>query len=244
MQMHYSVFISISCFFSAITCYGQTPNTSIINISVQQGVSPLLLNPFGENERAAFIAFAKNIGVSVQQWYFPLSCAALGFGYMLMWMDIQKGCALVNNPDAWCCWKQHCTLEYLAQQAQRELSDNLLVTIHERYINMEDPTNSSASLAIFLPALNQEIAQLERLQCWITRLLTYRCAFLFSVDKKLEEQASAALKRLYFVKKLFVQWLASHNAKIHINSEPITRSGHYCPIHTYKCCPVHSYPKL
>jgi hypothetical protein len=162
---------------------------------------------------------------SVRDSFVTLSLVAATSLYALLYYDLYTTRRLLKNQESWCGWKQHCTLDYLATQPRQELNDQLLLAIQERYMSMEDPTNSTAPVAAFLPALNKEIERLERYCYWAKRTLSWYCAFAVGVDKKMYEKAQEAIARLRFIKKIFIQWWATHNMQRHTEGESVsTRS--------------------
>lgn len=142
--------------------------------------------------------------------FFALT-AVSAYGYL--WYQLYKARAILSNPQAWCCWKNHIEIDRLAQYCQEELSKELLLDIQERYINNANPTDFVIPLASFLPIIEKEKQMLELYIWWSTKMITSYMRLLFPVNKQCVHMACQALQRLKFIKNLFIVWWAQRNTQ-------------------------------
>jgi hypothetical protein len=181
--------------------------------NVQSLLSGLLPKELRSSIYGGLEKISSSITTTIKESLGTLSLVTGGSLYALLYYKLYTARKLLKNPTSWCCWKQHCALDHLAAQDAQELSDQLLLDIQARYMNIEDPTNNTAPITVFLPALNKELVQLERYCYWAKRLMSLYCGFALGVNKKTYEKAQEGIARLRFIKKIFVRWWAAHNVQ-------------------------------
>ncbi len=134
-----------------------------------------------------------------------------GYGYL--WYQLHKARNLLDNARAWSCWKNHIAIDHLGSYSRDELSKELFIDIQERYINIDDPTDHLLPLAGFLPMLERERILLEKYIWWGNKIMTCRLHLIFPLNQENITQAEEALRRLKFIKGLFISWWAVHNSQ-------------------------------
>jgi hypothetical protein len=220
---NYFSFLLLFTLFTIYTLCGNNNSTFHFNINVQPVNSPQhtalmesQADDMLQNPSRALDRILRTSPAMVREWATPLCCILAGGYYMMVWLDLYKARALLDDEDAWSSWKHHCTVEHLAQQPPNEICDPLLIAIQERYIDYDDPANSNGPLAAFLPAINREIMQLQRYCVWAKILLKWYGYYLLPIDEKNYRRAQETLSRLRFLKKMFIQWWAAHNTQEYI----------------------------
>lgn len=146
---------------------------------------------------------------------FLISVVSL-YGYL--WHQLNQAHKLLDNTEVWSCWKNHIAVDHLTAYSRDELSKELFIDIQERYINSEDPTNHLLPFSAFLPMVEKERALLEKYVWWGPKIIACRMKLLFPVSKESIDQAAESIRRLKFIKALFISWWAVQNSN---NSMPI-----------------------
>lgn len=118
---------------------------------------------------------------------------------------------IIDQADAWSCWKQHLSYEELCTIPNKQLEEDLLFTVQHQYMNQKNPTDSITPFVRFVSAIEYEVAILNRyiwLGSWLKRLHIMR---LFPMSDDRIKQAEQKLQRLHFVKHIFLSWAATYN---------------------------------
>ena len=145
------------------------------------------------------------------------------YGYL--WYRLHQARKLLSNPESWSCWKHHIEIDTLEQCSHDDLSRDLLTDIQERYINPANPTDFIMPLSSFLPIVEKEKLALEFYMWWSTQIIACHLQRFFPVDKHYKDIARNALRRLKFIKNLFVVWWAHYNS--HTNFyKPVNAVAH------------------
>lgn len=195
-------------------------NSSDIAININNQCTEPTQQPYnGIPLENGFLKKIKNIAwydTMATQWKkyrvsFFLLAVVSGYGYL--WYQLHNARNLFDNARAWSCWKNHITVDHLSSYSRDELSKELFIDIQERYINIDDPTDHLLPLAGFLPMLERERVLLEKYIWWGSKIMTCRMHLIFPLNKENINQAEEGLKRLKFIKGLFISWWAVHNSQ-------------------------------
>lgn len=197
---------------------GNSSNFSF-NINVQspeakqQTAPPILPADDGFFHKMQSIQWQQNIHSAWQQYRFSCLLMAIVAGYGYLWIQLYQAKNLLDNQEAWSCWKNHIAIDRLVALPHDELSKELFIDIQERYINMDNPTDFLLPLASFLPILEKERMLLERYVWWGDKIRICRGGWFFPVNQESIDAARDAIRRLKFLKGLFVAWWAAHNSQ-------------------------------
>jgi uncharacterized protein YlbG (UPF0298 family) len=135
-------------------------------------------------------------------------CAAL---YTYYCYQVIGGNFYLQRTDLWSSWKHELSFDQLCQIPQQILAHELLLLIQQQGLNTEKPTDFVVPLVVFLQAIEHERVMLVYYQDLYTRMHTFKCAWLFPFNTKRYDQIEERLRRLSFVKNVFISWVATFN---------------------------------
>lgn len=118
--------------------------------------------------------------------------------------------------DNWSLWNNGLSLDELMSIPQNKLGEILVKEAQQRYTLIDDPENFITPIITFLQTVEQEKKMLEgyvALCSWIT---TVKLSKLFWFDENLFFLCRERLKRLAYIRAVFVNWITEykfiHNA--------------------------------
>lgn len=121
----------------------------------------------------------------------------------------------IQAADNWSLWKQELSAQELNALAPETLADILLHELQERYTTVNSLENFSEPLVVFFSAIEAEEKYLRSYQwfCWWCK--KFFIAKIMWIDEPLLAACTPRLKRLAYIKKVFVQWMARYKIKKH-----------------------------
>ncbi len=148
--------------------------------------------------------------------------AALGLSfYVYLCYQCTQGNIFLAQDTLWSCFKQELPFEALRTFNKADLTEELLYTLHTRYLTAKDPLNALQPMTLFLQDLETEAKRLhsyQRLYSWIKLL---HISSLFPAKATLYDTIDTKLQRLAFIKHLFVSWACQVKLKRHLSDPSV-----------------------
>ena len=146
------------------------------------------------------------------QRYFIAGGAVLGcYVYMC------RECARINNylecPDSWGSWRKEYSLEMLLSMPQQQIARDLVIEIQRRYSNNGNPTDFIGPLILFCKTIDYEIVLVNRFISIYSFLVRSHLYVLFRLNIKKCAELGDTLKRLQFIKNIFLAWAADYKVE-------------------------------
>ena len=126
--------------------------------------------------------------------------------YAYVCYECVQGNMFLNSNTLWSCFKQELSFEDLCNLDSIALTDDLLRSLHIRYITEKDPLNTLEPMAMFLHELEAERKKLHSYQQLYSWAKLLRIATLLPAKAQLYESIPAKIERLAFIKHIFVAW--------------------------------------
>jgi hypothetical protein len=126
--------------------------------------------------------------------------------YAYLCYEYVQGNMFLSGNKLWSCFKQDLSLEDLCNFDSNALTDELLRSLHIRYITEKDPLNALEPMAMFLHEIEAERKKLHyynQLYSWAKLL---RATTLLPAKATLYDTIPSRLERLAFIKHVFVTW--------------------------------------
>ena len=117
----------------------------------------------------------------------------------------------INRSDLWAHWKQDHSLTQLCTLSPDALRKELIMTIQQRYLNTDNPTDSITPMTHFLHNIKQEEKRLKsycRYGTWLTSTWLRK---IFPINQNKINNAQNLIERLAFVHHLFLSWATERN---------------------------------
>ncbi len=119
----------------------------------------------------------------------------------------------LQDPTRWSLFKQEIPLRALQDTPTSALIDDLLLTIHRKYISHNNPLNSIEPMAKFLQEIDQETEQLTYYQTLYNRAKMIYAHHIMPAKSELYLTIPARLRRLEVLKDTFIGWVSQVNTK-------------------------------
>lgn len=126
--------------------------------------------------------------------------------YAYLCYECIKGNIFLNNNKLWSCFKQELSLQDLCNLDSHTLTDELLRSLHIRYITEKDPLDTLEPMAMFMYEIEAERKKLHyynQLYSWAKLL---RATTLLPAKPPLYDTIPSRLERLAFIKQVFITW--------------------------------------
>jgi len=117
----------------------------------------------------------------------------------------------LNNDSRWSRWKLKHSFEQLCAISQKDLAQELLLTIGERYYNEKNPIDLTHPLLRFITTIDTEIRVIKRYIAITKMIKKLRLFTIFSTSDDKINNAQQLLERALFVKHIFLSWLSEYN---------------------------------
>jgi hypothetical protein len=141
-----------------------------------------------------------------------LTCSTAGVtlfsGYAYLQYRLFVAHQKLYHVHSWSSWKNNATVDEWLLMSQADLEKELLFAFQQRYIDPVNPTNALYSMIQSLKALDQEIAVAEYLVDSYEWILKCRVERLFGVTYEKYVDVQSRLRKLRFMKHIFVSWCA------------------------------------
>ena len=135
--------------------------------------------------------------------------AVIGYGYIFY--QLFTGHHYLVNATRWAMWKHGVSLAALRAQPEEEISQELLLEIQQRYLNVENPTDFLTPLVLFLQAAEEEIKHTTYYSTLYSRLNWCRGLKIFPINYSQLRLAHEKKERLMYLKHIMQLWIARHN---------------------------------
>lgn len=153
---------------------------------------------------------ASNISQYCSENKYYMAASAIFGGYAYMFYRLRVIQSYVDNQPSWGAWKKDVPMTTLLAIPQDKLTQDLMISIQERYVSIENPTDSLTPLITF----SKEVADEKELiaayhsyvswctQCSLSKILPFSDALL--------AQLAERKQRITYVSTLFQSWLAHY----------------------------------
>lgn len=146
---------------------------------------------------------------------FKISCYGLAAAYCYIFYRLKKLEYALCNDHSWSLWKKQQSLQELYMINDDELINDLLIAIQGRYTNLHNLDDFNTPLTFFIKDVDQEGRSLTLYIKLARRLSMFKIGKLFSINKKLLEEAAQRKERLNYLKSRIWNWVSAHKVSQH-----------------------------
>ena len=119
----------------------------------------------------------------------------------------------LKRTDLWSSWKHELSFDQLCLIPQQTLARELILNIQHHGLDMQKPTDFMVPLVLFLQVIEEERSKLIYYQTLYNRITMVKCSVLFPFNKKQYNNIEERLRRLSFLKNIFISWMAEFNVE-------------------------------
>jgi hypothetical protein len=155
-----------------------------------------------------------DIGSNISQYcsenkYYIGASLILG-GYLYMFYRLRVIQSYVDNKPSWGAWKKDVPMEKLLAIPQDKLTHDLMMTIQERYISIENPTDSLTPLMNFSKEIADEKELVNTYHTYVSWCSQCSLNTIMPFSQTLLAQLAERKQRVTYVSTLFQSWLANY----------------------------------
>lgn len=200
------------------TAKNDTSQTTDVENSSAASSTPIAPTPYiAFSEK--FLDYMKDISpksyaTSLYNWCweykYRLALATLAGTYGYLWYTLYTIQNNITDTHTWSAWKHDCTLESLLALPPETLSEELINTIQNRYINDENPTDFISPLIQFAQDIKKEQ---ENLTAYETTLQRYQKLYLYkliTIPEDLITTIKTKKQRVIYLHTLFQSWITRY----------------------------------
>lgn len=157
--------------------------------------------------------------LSANRWKVAGGTIACSYAYLLYKTVSLRG--YLGERERWFNWYDYLPFEALCAYPQKDLGDDLVKEIQQRYTNLTSPTDFVTPLITFLKILEIEQHALDQylfLCRWIER---FHLTIITAYNKDFVIQCEAWKRRLVYLKATFMRWMAEF--KFEQNAQIVSR---------------------
>ena len=197
-----------------------SPNFSpVFNINMFQDMSANISNSLKAVYEAAHAAYEKSIESlgTLTEWAgnnkLKLTFYTTASVYAYITYRLYTMTHLLAQPDNWSLWNSSSSLEELYAIPEKHLGDILIKEAQQRYTLMDDPENFITPMVTFLHTVEEEKKVLQayiKLYDWIHAAHLDK---LFWLNDNLATAYEERLKRLAYIRAIFVNWITEYKFK-------------------------------
>jgi hypothetical protein len=139
--------------------------------------------------------------------------------YLYLCYQLKKATWLMKEQGAWCNWKAKEPFETFKSIDKKELAQELLEAIQNRYLNSSNATDHVGPLNSFLEDYRRELYIFRSyffIATWIKRLHLTR---IFPINNQDIGFLKERVERLCYIKAIFFEWAAHYKTKRCIKNE-------------------------
>lgn len=152
---------------------------------------------------------ASNIGqYCSENRYYLMTAAGLGT-YMYMLYKLRVIQSYIDQP-SWGNWKKDMAFDTLLAIPQDQLTHDLMLSIQERYVSIEKPTDSLAPLIAFSQEIAKEKEVITAYHSYVSWCTHYSLNKILPFSATLLAQLTERKQRIAYISTLFQSWLAHY----------------------------------
>jgi hypothetical protein len=136
---------------------------------------------------------------------------------------IVKANKYLENMDTWASWRQDIPHELLVTIPQQELAKDLLLEVQRKYSNPQNPTDFLSPLITFIHAIDDEILMMQRITTAYTWTKKLHLDYILPINEKLFCKTEEKLKKLSYLKQVFLAWAAEYKVNHNKSRHPRIR---------------------
>lgn len=141
----------------------------------------------------------------IQYKYYLVAGICVGL-YLYLCYECIRGNMFLSGSTLWSSFKQELSFDELCNLDNALLTEDLLRSLHARYITTKDPLNTLEPMTTFLHAIEAERTQLHHFNQLYSWAKLFRVTSLLPAKAVLYDTIPARLQRLAFIKHVFVTW--------------------------------------
>jgi hypothetical protein len=141
--------------------------------------------------------------------YYLATSAILGT-YMYMFYRMRVIQSYVDNQPSWGNWKKDIPLDKLLAIPQDQLTHDLMISIQERYVSIENPTDSLTPLINFTQEIAEEKELVTAYHAYVAWCTQYSLNKILPFSVTLLTQLTERKQRITYISTLFQSWLAHY----------------------------------
>lgn len=146
---------------------------------------------------------------STQNKYYIAVTAALSC-YLYVFYKLRTIQSYIDNQSTWSAWKKDISLENLLAIPQEALTNDLMLSIQERHISIENPTDSLAPLVAFSLEIKREKELLTAYHHYVSWCTRCSINTILPFSQKLLPELTERKQRITYLSTLFQSWLAHY----------------------------------
>lgn len=125
--------------------------------------------------------------------------------YSALSYKIYQAHKLISMQDSWCNWKEVVPLQHLLLSSEKDLINQLSISIQKKYFLLPFVTLDHYSYMIMLQEIKAEQVALQQYETILQAASSFYCSrfFYFSIDKATIDER---LARLSFILDLLIKW--------------------------------------
>ena len=133
--------------------------------------------------------------------------------YLYLCYDCLQGNMFLQTGSLWSSFKQELSFEDLCNLDSPTLTEELLRTLHSRYIIQKDPLSTLEPMATFLHEIEAERKKLHHYQTLYSWAKLLRVTAILPAKSVVYDTIPARLQRLAFIRHIFVSWTCTVKLK-------------------------------
>jgi len=164
------------------------------------------------------------------QRYFIAGSAVLG-----TYVYICRECTRINRYveccDSWGSWHKEYSLEVLLALPPQQIAQDLVIEIQRRYSNNANPTDFIGPLISFCKSIDYEMELVNHFITLYAFLVRIHLNVLFPLNIQKCASLADTLKRLQYIKNIFLAWAADYKIEHNKRCSPFVplRSASFSP---------------
>lgn len=139
-----------------------------------------------------------------------IAASALCGGYLYMFYKLRTIQSYVDNQPSWGAWKRNVPMDTFLAIPQDKLTHDLMMTIQERYISIENPTDSLTPLIAFSKDIAEEKELVNAYHTYVLRCTQCSLNKILPFSETLLAQLTERKHRITYLSTLFQSWLAHY----------------------------------
>lgn len=145
---------------------------------------------------------------SENKYYMTASAIFGGYAYMFYRLRIIQ--SYVDTQPSWGAWKKEVPMDTLLAIPQDKLTQDLMMSIQERYISIENPTDSLTPLMTFCKEISDEKDLVAAYHNYVSWCIQCSLNKILPISDTLLAQLALRKQRITYLSTLFQSWLAHY----------------------------------
>jgi hypothetical protein len=145
---------------------------------------------------------------SENKYYVAASAVFGGYAYMFYRLRIIQ--SYVDSQPSWGAWKKDTPMDTFLAIPQDKLTQELMMSIQERYVSIENPTDSLTPLITFCKEITDEKELVTAYHTYVSWCMQCSLNKILPISETLLAQLAQRKQRIIYLSTLFQSWLAHY----------------------------------